>query len=207
MVKRSIVEIDENKCNGCGTCIPKCAEGALQIVDGKARLASDVYCDGLGACLGTCPQDAIRIIEREAHHFNEEDTKKHRESTNVSKKSRLRNWPVQLNLVNPSAAFFKGSDLLIMADCVPIASSDWQTKFLNKQVVLIGCPKFDDNSIYFKKLTEIFQHNTINSVTVVHMEVPCCSGLIALVTRAINTSGKKVPITTIVLSTEGENLF
>jgi NAD-dependent dihydropyrimidine dehydrogenase PreA subunit len=204
MVKRAIVQIDDEKCNGCGQCVPKCAEGALKIIDGKARLVSDVYCDGLGACLGTCPQDAIKVIEREAPAFDEETTKEYQRSQR--RPSRLRNWPVQLNLVNPRAPFFKGADLLIMADCVPVASPDWQGTLLKGQVVLVGCPKFDDVPAYLEKLTEIFRYNDLKHVTIVHMEVPCCSGLAGLVQRAINDAGKKLPIERLVLSVEGEPL-
>ncbi len=204
MVKRAIVQIDEEKCDGCGQCVPRCAEGALKIIDGKARLVSDVYCDGLGACLGTCPRDAIRVIEREAPAFDEEATKEYQQSQR--RPSRLRNWPVQLNLVNPKAPFFEGADLLIIADCVPVASPDWQGTLLKGEIVLIGCPKFDDVPAYLKKLTDIFRDNTVKHVTIVHMEVPCCSGLAGLVQRAINDSGKKIPMDRLVLSVEGEPL-
>jgi NAD-dependent dihydropyrimidine dehydrogenase PreA subunit len=204
MVKRAIVKIDEEKCNGCGLCIPKCAEGALKLVDGKAKLVSDVYCDSLGACLGTCPQDAIRVIERDASAFDEEATKEYQRSQN--RPSRLRNWPVQLNLVNPRAPFFKGADLLIMADCVPVASPDWQGTLLKGQVVLVGCPKFDDVPAYLEKLTDIFKYNELKRVTIVHMEVPCCSGLVGLLVKAIKDAGKNVPLERLVLSVEGEPL-
>jgi NAD-dependent dihydropyrimidine dehydrogenase PreA subunit len=204
MVKRTIVQIDEEKCDGCGQCVPRCAEGALKIIDGKARLVSDVYCDGLGACLGACPRDAIRVIEREAPLFDEEATKEYQQSQR--RPSRLRNWPVQLNLVNPKAPFFEGADLLIMADCVPVASPDWQGTLLKGEVVLVGCPKFDDVSAYLEKLTDIFRNNTVKRVAIVHMEVPCCSGLAGLVQRAIKDSGKKIPMDRLVLSVEGEHL-
>jgi len=204
MVKRTIVEIDEEKCNGCGQCIPRCAEGALKIVDGKARLVSDVYCDGLGACLGTCPQDAIRVIERDAPAFDEEATKEYPRTQR--RQSRLRNWPVQLNLVNPRAPFFEGAELLIMADCVPVASPDWQGTLLKGQIVLVGCPKFDDVPAYLDKLTTIFRENDVKRVTIVHMEVPCCHGLAGLVSKAIKDAGKKTPVERLVLSVEGEPL-
>ena len=204
MVKRAIVDIDEAKCNGCGECIPKCAEGALKIVDGKAKLISDVYCDGLGACLGTCPQGAIKVQEREAPAFDEKATKEYQRS--LRRPSKLRNWPVQLNLVNPKAKFFDGADLLIMSDCVPVASPDWQGTLLKGQVVLVGCPKFDDAPAYVAKLTEIFRDNDVKRVTVVNMEVPCCHGLAGIVTKAIRDSGKKTPVEQLVLSVEGEQL-
>jgi len=176
----------------------------LRIVDGKARLVSEKYCDGLGACLGTCPRDAIRVIEREATAFDEEATKVYQKAQ--SRPSRLRNWPVQLNLVNPKAPFFKRAELLIMADCVPVASPDWQGALLNDEVVLVGCPKFDDAEAYLEKLTEIFRDNAIKGVKIVHMEVPCCSGLAGLVARAVEDAGKKIPIERMVLSVEGEPL-
>ena len=204
MVKRAIVEIDEERCNGCGECIPRCKEGALKIIDGKARLVSEKYCDGLGACLGTCPRDAIRVLEREATEFDEEATKEYQKAQR--RPSRLRNWPVQLNLVNPKAPFFKDAELLIMADCVPVASPDWQGTLLKGEVVLVGCPKFDDAEAYLEKLTEIFHNNTIKRVTIVHMEVPCCSGLAGLVSRAIKDAGKKIPLERLVLSVEGDEL-
>jgi len=201
MVKRAIVQIDEERCDGCGQCVPRCAEGALKIVDGKARLVSEVYCDGLGVCLGTCPRDAIRVTEREAPAFDEEATKEYQRPRS---KSRLRNWPVQLNLVNPRAPFFEGAELLIMSDCVPVASPDWQGTLLKGQVVLVGCPKFDDVPAYLEKLTQIFRYNDIKRVTIVHMEVPCCSGLAGLVGKAIKDAGKKTPLERLVLSVEGE---
>ncbi len=204
MVKRAIVEIDEERCNGCGQCVPKCAEGALKIIDHKAKLASEVYCDGLGACLGTCPQDAIRVIEREAPAFDEEAAKVHQRHQRTHRRSGLRNWPVQLNLVNPRAPFFQGAELLILADCVPVASPDWQGTLLRHQVVLVGCPKFDDVHAYHDKLTQIFRYNEIKRVTVVHMEVPCCSGLAGLIGKAMKDAGKTIPIERLVLSVEGE---
>jgi Pyruvate/2-oxoacid:ferredoxin oxidoreductase delta subunit len=206
MVKRAIVQIDEQKCNGCGVCIPRCAEGALKIVDGKAKLVSEVYCDGLGVCLGTCPQDAIRVIEREAPVFDKNATQEHQESQKPMKKSRLRNWPVQLNLVNPHALFLKDSDLLIMSDCVPVASPDWQNILLKNQVVLVGCPKFDDVPAYLEKLTDIFRYNDIKHIKIVHMEVPCCSGLAGLVAHAIRDAGKDLSLERVVISVEGEPL-
>ncbi len=204
MVKRAIVEIDEEKCNGCGQCIPKCAEGALRIEDGKARLAGDVYCDGIGACVGVCPQGALKVTEREAQPFSEEEVANMKREEH--RPSKLRNWPVQLNLVNPKAPFFKGADLLIMSDCVPVASPDWQGTLLKGQVVLVGCPKFDDIQSYVEKLTEIFRDNTLRSITIVTMEVPCCSGMNGIVEKALRDAGKKMKVDTLVLSIEGEPL-
>jgi ferredoxin len=204
MVKRAIVQIDEERCTGCGQCISKCAECALKIVNGKARLVSDVYCDGLGACLGTCPQGAIKVTQREAPAFDEEATKEYQRTQR--RPSKLRNWPVQLNLINPKAPFFKGADLLIMSDCVPVASPDWQGTLLKGQVVLVGCPKFDDVNAYVEKLTQIFRDNDVKRVTVVNIEVPCCHGLVGIVIKAMEDAGKKIPVEQLVLSVEGELL-
>ena len=204
MVKRAIVQIDEERCNICGQCIPKCAEGALKIVNGKAKLVSDVYCDGLGACLGTCPHGAIKVTQREAPAFDEEATKEYQRTGRLA--SKLRNWPVQLNLINPKAPFFKGADLLIMSDCVPVASPDWQGTLLKGQVVLVGCPKFDDVNAYIEKLTQIFRDNDLKRVTVVNMDVSCCYGLVGFVIKAMKDAGKKTPVEQLVLSVEGKLL-
>jgi len=216
MVKRNIIKIDENKCNGCGQCVNACAEGAIEIVNGKAKLVSEIYCDGLGACLGTCPQDAITIEQREAAEFDEEATKKHLEENKKSQKpidfvcpglmaaklrekdeqedssgaigavSRLSHWPVQLKLVSPSAPYFTNSDLLLVADCVPFAMGDFHEKFLKNHSVVVGCPKLDDAGFYIDKLGEILNINNLKSLTVVHMEVPCCHGLTQIVKQAIS---------------------
>jgi len=216
MVKRNIIKIDENKCNGCGQCVNACGEGAIEIVNGKAKLVSEIYCDGLGACLGTCPQDAITIEQREAAEFDEEATKKHLEENKKSQKpidfvcpglmaaklrekdeeedssgaigavSRLSHWPVQLKLVSPSAPYFTNSDLLLVADCVPFAMGDFHEKFLKNHSVVVGCPKLDDAGFYIDKLGEILNINNLKSLTVVHMEVPCCHGLTQIVKQAIS---------------------
>jgi NAD-dependent dihydropyrimidine dehydrogenase PreA subunit len=204
---RKIVHIDEELCNGCGQCIPKCAEGALQIIDGKARLVSDNYCDGLGACLGHCPQGAIHIIEREAEAFDEEAVHIHlarKQQSTISGRSALRQWPVQINLVPSKAAFFDNHDLLVIADCVPLAYSDVHGSLLNKKSVVMGCPKFDDAQSYVKKLTAILTNNNVKSITVAHMEVPCCSGLLWIVKKAINASGKQIPLERQVITIRGE---
>jgi Pyruvate/2-oxoacid:ferredoxin oxidoreductase delta subunit len=174
MVLRNVVKIIESKCNGCGECIPKCVEGALLIVDGKARLVKDDYCDGLGACLGHCPQDAIKIIKREAEPFDEEAVhaylahgNKKETITNkssleqVSHKSQLSHWPVKLYLVPLEAPFFDGKELLVMADCVPVAYPNLHNKLLIGRSVVLGCPKFDDVQHYVDKLTEIIQRKDI----------------------------------------------
>jgi NAD-dependent dihydropyrimidine dehydrogenase PreA subunit len=207
METRKIVQIDEELCNGCGLCIPKCAEGALQIIDGKARIVSDVYCDGLGACLGHCPQGAIQIIEREAEAFDEVAVHAHlarKKPTPVPGTSALRQWPVQLYLVPSKAAFFNDSDLLVIADCVPLAYPNVHGSLLSKKSVVMGCPKFDDAQGYVEKLTEIFKNNSVKSITVAHMEVPCCSGLLWVVKKAIEASGKQIPLERQVITIRGE---
>ena len=204
---RKIVRIDEELCDGCGQCIPKCAEGALQIIDGKARLVSDNYCDGLGACLGHCPQGAIHIIEREAKAFDEEAVHvhlTHKKRSPSPGTSSLRQWPVQLNLVPSKAAFFDDHDLLVIADCVPLAYPNVHGSLLSKKSVVMGCPKFDDAQGYVKKLAAILKNNNVRSITVAHMEVPCCSGLLWIVKKAIEASGKQIPFERQVITIRGE---
>jgi len=198
-MKRKIVHIDENRCNGCGACIPKCAEGALQIVRGKARLVKDTYCDGLGACLGQCPQNAITVTEREADAFNQAEVNEYLKTKNTIKSTadettqQTPQWPIKLDLVPPKAPFFKGANLLLAADCAPVALRNFNTLIENKRII-IGCPKFNDARIYETKLTEILAQNNIASVTVVYMAVPCCTGLKWAVNKAIERSGKQIPV-------------
>jgi len=236
MVLRNIVKIDEKKCNGCGLCIPACAEGAIQIIDGKARLVKDIYCDGLGACLGKCPQNAITIIQREAEEFNEKAAEEHVKKSHPvhhahvacpsvkamqfekeveekpavkqteKRRSQISNWPYQLKLVPPNAPFLKNADLLITADCVPFAYADFHEEMLKNRTLVIGCPKLDDATIYRNKLAEIFRLSNIRSVTVVNMEVPCCFGLNRLVQEALELSRKKVPVRQETISIKGEKL-
>jgi ferredoxin len=198
-MKRKIVNINENLCNGCGNCIPKCAEGALQIVNGKARIIKETYCDGLGACLGQCPQGAITVTEREAPAFDEKEVHEHlKTKTNQPQppESTLQKpqWPIKLNLVPVKAPFFENANILLAADCAPVALKNFQERFLPNNRIIIGCPKFDDARVYAQKLTEIFQQNNIASISVVHMEVPCCVGLKWAVNKALEGSGKKIPI-------------
>jgi Fe-S-cluster-containing hydrogenase component 2 len=231
MVKRNIVKIDEEKCNGCGQCIPNCAEGALQIIDGKARIVDDAYCDGLGACLGHCPQDAITIIEREAPEFDEEAVHEHLETLKTSEtlacgcpasqvrlleggqavedvetptQSALRHWPVQLNLVPLSAPFFSDADLLLLADCTAVAYPTLHRSLLKGRTVVMGCPKFDDVNHYIEKLTEILKRNDVSSLTAAHMEVPCCSALNVVAQRALDASGKLIPTQRLIVSVGGD---
>ena len=200
MTKRKIVNINENLCNGCGNCIPKCAEGALQIVNGKAKIIKETYCDGLGACLGQCPQGAITITEREADAFNEAEVHEHLKTKTTaltapsytSQALQKPQWPIKLNLVPVKAPFFENAHLLFAADCAPVAFKKFHDFIVGKRVI-IGCPKFDDARAYAQKITEIFQQNNIASVTVVHMEVPCCTGLKWAVNKALESSGKKIP--------------
>ena len=258
MAIRKIVLIDEEKCNGCGVCVPACAEGAIQIIEGKARPVSEIYCDGLGACLGECPQGAITIEEREAADFDEAAVHAHLETigravaTGVGahgghggpmghdhrgggcpgsrmmafKKSHgpardafsqevsappigpiaseLEQWPVQLTLVPVEAPYFKGADLVVAADCVPFAYANFHRRFLRGHALAIGCPKLDDPEYYLEKLTQIFARNDLRSVTVVHMEVPCCFGLLRIVREAAARSGKNIPIVAVNISVQGE---
>jgi len=224
MVLRKIVRIDEDLCDGCGQCIPGCAEGALQIIDGKARLISDAYCDGLGACLGHCPQGAITIEERETDPFDEEAVKAHLSEQQAlecgcpsaavqiveapasppgpSGKSALRQWPVKLRLTPVTAPFFDHAHLLVAADCVPFAYPGLHSLLAGRSVV-IGCPKFDDARGYAEKLGEILRRNDVESVTVVNMEVPCCHGLRWVVDRAVEASGRRIPVRRHVVTVKG----
>ncbi len=227
MPNREIIEIDEEKCTGCGECIPNCAEGALQIIDGKAKLIRDDLCDGLGACLGHCPEGALKIIHREAPDFDEEAVEKHLarnvpvecvscdvkvDGSTVAASTQLsgevvpigqRQWPIALRLVSVNAPFFKDADLLVVADCVPFSYPQFLQEFLQDRVLVYGCPKFDNAQYYVEKLTEIFRNNSIKSVTMVKMEVPCCSGLQRIVEIALNQSEKKIPVENITIALRG----
>ena len=207
-MKRKIVNINENLCNGCGNCIPKCAEGALQIINGKAKIIKETYCDGLGACLGQCPQGAITITEREAEPFDEKEVHEYLKSTKptsiqANSQPQKPQWPVKLELVPPKAPFFENANLLFAADCAPIALKNFHDLMPGKSVI-IGCPKFNDARSYAQKLTEIFQQNNIASVTVVHMEVPCCTGLKWAVNKALEASGKQIPVKELEVKIGGE---
>ncbi len=207
-MKRKIVNIDESKCNGCGQCIPNCVEGALQIVNGKAKLVKDTYCDGLGACLGQCPQDAITVSEREAPAFNEAEVHEYLKNKATTKPAAANGaqkpqWPVKLDLVPPKAPFFENANILLAADCAPIALKNFHDLMEGKRVI-IGCPKFNDARAYAQKLTEILQQNTVASITVVHMEVPCCTGLKWAINKALEGSGKKLPVTEYEVKIGGE---
>jgi Pyruvate/2-oxoacid:ferredoxin oxidoreductase delta subunit len=270
---RKIIKIDEEKCDGCGFCIPACPEGALQVIDGKVRLVSDLFCDGLGACIGNCPKGAIEIVEREAEPYSERKVmerivkqgtnvvkahlqhlkdhnqkeyldealaylKEHRieisleskplthhahgnsgcpgasvidfrnmESMPVSRArqgSELKQWPIQLKLVPPTAPYFFNADLMVVADCVPFAYANFHQDFLRGKSIVIGCPKLDDSQLYAEKLAQLFRHSNPKTVTVITMEVPCCQGLYYITQEALKRSGKNIPLEQIVISIKGE---
>lgn len=288
MAKRNIIEIDEKKCNGCGLCIPNCPEGAIQVIDGKARLISDLLCDGLGACLGHCPQGAISIIEREAQMYDERKVMAHmvKQGANVIKahlehlrghqqmeylaqavayldekgienpmktghhnrgkaaahapaaqahhaggcpgakmfdfrpaeaekegkattkaKSQLKQWPVQMHLVSPTAPYFQGADVVLAADCTAYALGSFHNDYLKGKALGIACPKLDeDQETYVQKLKAWFEDAKINTLTVLIMEVPCCRGLLGLAQQALAESKRKVPIKYAIVSLRGEIL-
>ncbi len=272
---RKIVKIDDDKCNGCGNCIPNCAEGALQIIDGKARLISDLFCDGLGACIGFCPEGAMIIEEREAEPYDEkkvmetiikggnnvikahlEHLKEHneieyynqaleflkenaipfsietpkpkhrhgggcpgsrmqqfneevKETSEPTEKrpSQLRQWPVQLHLLNPMAPYFRNADVLLASDCSAFTAGDFHNDYLKGKTLAIACPKLDDGQEnYVEKLTLMISESNIKSLTVLVMEVPCCRGLLIMAQNAIQKSGKEIPLNVIVMSIKGEKL-
>ena len=271
-MKREIIEIDEELCDGCGQCVPSCPEGALQILDGKARLISDLFCDGLGACIGDCPRGAISIEERESEPYDEarvmeniigkgpetinahlEHLRDHGEMEYLREalailyekdipvpeiefsecrcgcpgsearsiqpeaeaepaaggqiQSRLRQWPVQLHLINPNAPYLENADLLISADCVPFAFADFHRRFMEGRVVITLCPKLDSGiEDYIRKLTEIFRTRNIRSVTVARMEVPCCGGIERIVEKALSDAGVSRMVRVNVISTGGDIL-
>ncbi len=256
-ILRKIITVDEEKCNGCGLCIPSCPEGAMQIVDTpdgpKARLVKESFCDGLGACLGECPQDALAVEEREVEHYDGEGVianlkekspelleghlthlKKHEhelaqhsshiemhacpsshvqrwdgdevegEVEGVKIGSQLRQWPVQLRLVPPFAPYFQDADLILVADCVPFAYANFHQDFLKGNAVAIACPKLDDIGPYVDKIRQIIEISNVRSLTVVHMEVPCCYGLTQIAKEALAQSGKDIPFKTAVIGVRGE---
>lgn len=190
---RKIIEIQEEKCNGCGLCASACHEGAIGMVDGKARLLREDYCDGLGDCLPQCPTGAITFVEREAAPYDEAGI------------SRLRQWPCQIKLMPVNAPYFHKAKLLIAADCTAYTYADFHRDFMKGKITLIGCPKLD-GADYSEKLTEIIKNNDIRSVTILRMEVPCCGGLEMAVKKALQNSGKFLPWQVVTISTEGQIL-
>ena len=248
---RKIVTIDQDKCDGCGLCVPSCAEGAIKMINGKAVLAADNLCDGLGACLGECPRDAIRIEERDTDEFDEAAVEKHlaamgrptpvhqhapqapqapaaahhhgsggcpgsramsfaapQATTDTaptgSRQSQLGQWPVQLHLVSTTAPYFQGADLLITADCVPVAYAGYHEDFLKGKAVVMGCPKLDDNNFYAQKLTELLTKSDVKSITVLKMEVPCCGGIAMAAQQALAASGKQIPFKVVTIGIQGQ---
>ena len=197
---RKITQIDPEKCNGCGLCAKACHEGAIGMVDGKAKLLRDDYCDGLGDCLPACPVNAISFTVREAAAYDEAAV-----LAKKGKGSQLQQWPVQIRLVPVEAPFFQGADLLVAADCTAYAYAEFHKEFIRGRVTLVGCPKLDSVD-YAEKLTEILRNNEIRSVTVVRMEVPCCGGMENAVKRALQASGKLLPWQVVTISTDGKIL-
>jgi NAD-dependent dihydropyrimidine dehydrogenase PreA subunit len=244
---RDVVRIDEEKCNGCGVCVPACAEGAIRIIDGKARLVADNLCDGLGACLGECPEGAITIERREADGYDEEAVEGHLSegggpvehgagghqhghqhgdggcpgarvmdfgrpapasaAETSGRSSALRQWPVQLHLLPPTAPFLRGARLVLAADCVAHAVGDFHERFLAGNALAIACPKLDSgHEVYLDKLTAMIDHGGIDTLTVLVMEVPCCSGLVTLARTAAGRARRKVPIKAIRIGLRGDVL-
>jgi len=247
---RKIIEINEELCDGCGLCVPDCAEGSLEIIDGKAKLVADKLCDGLGACLGACPTGALKIIEREADEFDEEavekflaDKAKKEEQpamdcgcasshiktfaaptpcegankpvqhglgtmprSGSAADSLLSHWPIQIRLIPPHAPFLKGADVLVAADCTAVSTPDFQQKYLGGKVVMMGCPKFDDAESYVDRFAEIIDTCELGSITILIMEVPCCSAMNAIIKKALQKASAKVPVEQITISTRGQEL-
>ena len=226
---RRIIHIDEERCTGCGLCAAACHEGAIAMVDGKARLTREDYCDGLGDCLPACPAGAITFVEREAAAYDAAAAARSRQAAHppvggcpgaaartlsaprpggddgAPAPSELRHWPVQLKLAAPNAPWLRGAHVLVAADCAAFACGDFHRRFLRGRVVLVGCPKLDMTD-YADKLTQIFAANDIRSVTVVRMEVPCCGGLESAVRRALAQSGNAAPCRVVTLSLEGQTV-
>ncbi|MBL7104332.1 MAG: 4Fe-4S binding protein [Bacteroidales bacterium] len=247
-MKRDIIKIDEELCDGCGLCIPNCHEGALQIIDEKARLISDLMCDGLGDCIGHCPKGAITIEQREAEPYDEiaviikpenlikKEENMVEESTcsggcpgsmpvdfniNIEQMnkaalpkteqqtsqsaSELRHWPVQMHLINPATSYFKNSDLLLAADCVAFSMGDFHQNYLKGKTLIIACPKLDSGiETYIAKIISLIDDAKINTITVMMMEVPCCSGLLQIVKTATSQAKRKVPVKAMIIGIKGE---
>ncbi|MGN0704686.1 MAG: ATP-binding protein [Lentihominibacter sp.] len=195
-MKRKIIKINEEKCNGCGLCAEACHEGAIGMVNGKARLLRDDYCDGLGDCLPVCPTDAISFEEREAAPYDEAAVK-------ANMAGALTHWPVQIKLAPVNAPYFSGADVLIAADCSAYAYGNFHGKFMKNKVTLIGCPKLDMVD-YSEKLAEILRNNDIRSITVTRMEVPCCGGIEYAVKKALADSGRDIPLKIVTIGIDGE---
>lgn len=195
---RKIIEINEEKCNGCGLCAKACHENAIGMVNGKAKLLRDDYCDGLGDCLPTCPTGAITFVEREAAAYDEA-------AVEANKRKKNRQWPIQIQLTPVNAPYFDGADLLIAADCTAFAYANFAKEIQKGKITLIGCPKLDPVD-YSEKLTAILEQNDVKSVTIIRMEVPCCGGIQNAAVTAMKKSGKFVPWQVLTVSVEGEVL-
>ena len=241
MAVRNIVRIDEEKCDGCGNCVIACAEGAIEIRDGKAVIIKESYCDGLGACLGECPRGALTIERRDVEVFDEEAVQAHlarvhgrerqhhkplpvhgcpgakalhlpergappAEERRAQAGSALRNWPVQIHLLPVRAPFFDQADVLVAGDCLPFAMGDFHRRLLPGTTLAVGCPKLDDAAAYVNKLAQIFNQNDIRSVKIAYMEVPCCAGLVRIVKKALEASGKAIPVSMVKVGIQGEIL-
>ena len=229
-MKRRIIKIDEDKCNGCGACAAACHEGAIEMIGGKAKLTREDYCDGLGDCLPACPVDAISFEEREAPEYNEEAVRQAKLNNfgqklpcscpgtmakaikrdtqaqftkPVATASQLSQWPCQIKLVPVNAPYFENANLLIAADCTAFAYGNFHNEFIRNHITLIGCPKLDEGD-YAEKLTHIIKNNEIKSVKIVRMEVPCCGGIENAVKRALQASGKFIPWQVVTISTDGK---
>ena len=201
---RRIIQIDEEKCNGCGACAAACHESAIGMVDGKAKLLRDDYCDGLGDCLPACPTGAITFVEREAAAYDEAAVLANQKKATKSQ-SQLQQWPVQIKLVPTNAPYFDGAKLLIAADCTAYAYANFHEDFIKGRIALVGCPKLDAAD-YSEKLEEIIRNNNIASVTIVRMEVPCCGGLEMAAKKALQNSGKFIPWQVTTISVDGKLL-
>jgi Pyruvate/2-oxoacid:ferredoxin oxidoreductase delta subunit len=199
-IRRKSIEIDAERCSGCGKCVAACVEGAIAIIDGKARLVSESYCDGLGACLGECPEGALRITSKESEEFDPEGVAGPIPDT----ASALAYWPIQIRLIPPAAPFLKDADLLVAADCTTLAYAHFHQDLLPGRVVMLGCPKFDDTESYVTKFAEIFQVANIRSITVVEMKVPCCRKLPLIVRAALARSKKDIPLEEVIISRKGK---
>ena len=238
-ILRKIIEIDEELCDGCGQCVPACEEGAIEIVNGKARLVAEKYCDGLGACMGDCPTGALKIVEREAEDFDEKAVEEYLQSKKAEVRSQpmacgcpssqvqdlapgslhavnpasvspvhslLAHWPVQIRLIPPHAPFLKDADILVTADCVAVACPDFHQRFVEGRVIMLGCPKFDNPEEYVQKFREIFEKNSIKSISTVIMEVPCCSAMLGILKKAVEQAGMSCQVKKTVIGLKGSIL-
>lgn len=203
---RSVVSIHEELCNGCGECVPACEEGAIEIIHGKARLAADNLCDGLGACLGSCPQGAISVEQREAEPFDQEAVRRRIGGLEApaGRGSELTHWPVQLRLLLANAPALRDARLLVAADCVPVAYTGFHSELLRDHAVVIACPKLDDRRGYVEKLSEMIRHNDLTEMTVAHMEVPCCTGILRMVLEARRLAESDLPVDDVTISIHGQ---